>query len=476
MNPLGLILLFGNLLIAPAIIMLVRSTRGLVFSVVVGWVILSPRAGINLPGIPRFTKDFAVAYGVLIGVLLFRGDLIRRFKPRKIDVLLLMCLFGPFISSMMNGLGPWDATSELYGRVMVWGVPYLLGRVLVRNLDDVKDCALAVLLAGMVLVPFCLIEIRLSPQIHRWVYGTHPAPFHMAKRLGGYRPMLSFRHGIEVGTWLACSGAIGFWFSLVATRERMLWMPVRACTTILLIVNFMCRSLGSLVLLAGSIGVAIFSRSSRTKFALLLLTLATPTYLFLRITDVWSPDMLVNFVAQNIDESRASSFAARIHQEQVLGEKAKDRILFGWGGHNRFRVFDDFGQQTTVVDALWIITFGKYGLFGTIGLYGMLCVPSILIVRRTPARLLLHPMMAGVVGLILAVAIANGDSLQNAFYSPVMMIAAGVLATTSFSLRSWLSSQASSPPAARTAVQSPAITHRPQRSRAHETPGSPEHH
>ncbi|MCC5821687.1 MAG: hypothetical protein LAT64_00190 [Phycisphaerales bacterium] len=347
---------------------------------------------------------------------------------------------------MLNGLGAWDAGSEIYGRLIVWGVPYLAGRILVDSLDDVRQCALAVLLAGLIAVPLCLIEIRLSPQLHRWVYGFYQQPFHMSKRLGGYRPMLMFRHGIEVGSWLACSTAIAVWFALVTPRLRAFFFPPAAHAAILIGVSILSRSLGALALLAAATSVAVASRATRLKIFLLLLTLAVPTYLTVRVAGTWSPDFAVNVVETLVDPSRARSLNARITQEEVLSEKARERIFFGWGGHNRFRVFDDFGQQTTAVDALWLIIFGKYGLVGLASLYGLLCIPSIIIIWKTPARYLFHPNMAGVVALILAITIANADSLQNAFYSPLMMISAGVLATTALSLRDWLPKPGSQPP------------------------------
>lgn len=438
MNFLGLTLLLGNLVVAPVIMMVSRSVRAVVFAAAVGYVVLSPRAGVNIPGLPKFTKDAAISYGLLIGLALFRADLVRRFRPRWIDAFFVVAMCSPFVSSVTNGLGAWDGMSEFYGRMMTWGVPYLVGRMLIHSPEDVREFAIAVLLTGMAIVPLCLIEIRLSPQIHRWVYGVHATAFHMSIRLGGYRPTLMFRHGIEVGSCLACSTIIGVWFSLAARGVRPLGVPVRLHTAVIFFVSVISRSLGALILLFGSTGVAAFTRFSRLKIALLALALATPTYLAMRITGVWSPDFAVAIVEELVDPSRARSFAARIYQEQELGGKAKLRLPFGWGGHNRFRVFDDYGEATTVVDSLWLITFGKYGLVGLVGLYGMLCVPSILIVRRTPARYLLHARMAGVVGLILALAIANADSLQNAFYSPLMMMASGALATTAVSVRAWL--------------------------------------
>lgn len=460
MNSLGIIILFANFLIMPMIMAMVKGTRGVILSVAAGWIILSPRAGINLPGIPVLTKDFAVPYAAAIGILVTRSHLLRRLRFAWIDAFFVCALISPFASSISNGLGAWDASSEMYGRMATWGIAYLIGRIIVDNLKDVRDCAVAVMLAGIIIIPLCLFEIRMSPQLHRWVYGIYQQPFHMAKRLGGYRPMLMFRHGIEVGTWLASSGIIAVWFCLVNPRVRVLLAPVTVHAALLIIISLISRSLGSLALLFSSSLGATAARVLRMRIALLAIALSVPTYITLRASGFWSPDFIVEIVEQYGEPKRAASFAARVYQEEELGTKARQRLILGWGGHNRFRVFDDFGQQTTAVDPLWIIIFGKYGLFGLVSLYGMLCIPSILIVLRTPARYLFHANMAGVVALILALFIANADSLQNAFYSPLMMIAAGALATTAVSIRRWLPQPAPPPP--NTRPQSRRATHQPR--------------
>lgn len=451
MNPLGLILLFANFLIAPVIMAAVKGVRGVILAIAVGWIVLTPGAGINLPGIPQFSKDFAVPYAAAIGVLLTRGPLLRRLRFSWIDWFFVAAIISPFISSITNGLGLWDATSEVYGRLATWGIAYLIGRILVADLQDVRECALAILLAGLLIVPLCLIEVRLSPQLHRWVYGESLRRFHMTVRLGGYRPTLMFRHGLEVGLWLAYTSIIAVWFALTSPRTMLWRVPVRVHTGIILFTSVISRSLGALALMVIATAAAVTARSTKLRLIILALTLAVPGYLALRITGLWSPDFVVEVVETFGEPQRAASFAARVFQEEELGGKARERMAFGWGGHNRFRVFDDFGEQTTVVDSLWLIIFGKYGMFGLVSLYGMLCIPSILIVLRTPARHLFHANMTGVVALILALFVANADSLQNAFYSPLMMIAAGALATTAISIRRWLPQPTLPPPPTRPA-------------------------
>lgn len=438
MNVLGVAILALFILGGATAFAFVRGIRGITVIVAVGWLVVSPRAFIPLSGLPELTKDVGVSYAIVLGLLLARSDLLRAFRFRALDLFAAAWIVAPFVSSVTNGLGLWDACSELYERTFIWGVPYFVGRVGVRSLRDLRECAIGVIIAGLIAAPLCLLEIRLSPQIHRWVYGVHAAPFHMSMRLGGYRPTLMFRHGIEVGTWMACASIVAVWFGLVVGREKLMSIPMRAHGIGLFVVTVMCRSLGTLALLFGSIGIVLFTRATRMKAALMMLVLATPAYIGVRTTGIWSPEMIAGLVEEHIDPDRAHSMRARIIQEDEMGAKAADRLLFGWGGHNRFRVFDEYGEATTPIDALWMIAYGKNGLLGLIGLYGMLCVPAILIIHRTHAGLLLHPKMAGVVGLILALMIATGDSLQNAFFSPLMMIAAGGLVSTAASLRSWL--------------------------------------
>lgn len=438
MNAVGPIVLLAWLVIGPAIVALVAGVRGILLSIIAGWLVLSPLARFSFSGLPELTKDVCVSYGALLGVVCFRANILRNFRFRWIDAVFGMWVVSPFFSSMSNGFGPWDGMSELYTRVFEWGVPYFLGRASIRTLDDVREAATMVVIAGLLAVPLCLIEIRLSPQLHRWVYGRHVAGFAMTKRLGGYRPTLMMRHGIEVGMWMVLSTAVASWGALAAPGQRVWTIPIRAVAGVLIVVSLLCKSLGALAALFLAGGVGVVSRASRTRALLMALVLIPSVYITLRATQVWSPQAIGEFIAEHIDANRAQSMLARNADEVVLSNKALKRPFFGWGGRNNFRVFDDFGEQTTVVDALWLLAIGKNGLVGLAGLYATCALPSLLILRKTPPRLLMHRNMAPVVGLILALAMATIDSLMNAFFTPVMMVVIGVLATANDRLTGWL--------------------------------------
>ena len=59
-------------------------------------------------------------------------------------------------------------------------------------------------------MPFCLFEIRMSPQLHKCVYGSTSAP-RQTFRWGGFRPMVFMQRGLAVGIWMIAGVAVGMW-------------------------------------------------------------------------------------------------------------------------------------------------------------------------------------------------------------------------------------------------------------------------
>ena len=139
--------------------------RAVIVSFIVAWLYL-PVVNIALPGIPDLSKMSATCYGVLLATLLFDAGRITSFKPGWLDLPMLIWCFCPFASSMANGLGAYDGFSAALDQTVTWGVPYFLGRIYLNNLAGVRQLAVGVFVGGLSYVPFCLIESRLSPQMH----------------------------------------------------------------------------------------------------------------------------------------------------------------------------------------------------------------------------------------------------------------------------------------------------------------------
>ena len=61
---------------------------------------------------------------------------------------------------------------------------------------------------------------------------------------------------------------------------------------------------------------------------------------------------MVEFSQGTVGDDRAGSVQFRLDNENMLAKKAMQQPLFGWGGWNRARVFDESGNDLTVTDGV----------------------------------------------------------------------------------------------------------------------------
>ena len=85
----------------------------------------------------------------------------------------------------------------------------------------------------------------------------------------------------------------------------------------------------------------------------------------LRATGTWDGQNLID-AAKKVtgSEERVGSLSFRLYNENLLVEKARLRLVFGWAGYQRSFVTDEQGRFISVPDGMWILTLGKNGLFG----------------------------------------------------------------------------------------------------------------
>jgi len=190
------------------------ARRAVVMAFVGGWLFL-PVFGIDLKGIPPFSKVSASAYAVLLGAALFDWDRLLTFRPRWFDLPIFVWCFTPLASSISNQIGDYggvyDGLSACLSEIVLWGIPYFLGRVYFNDWESIKELAVGVFLGGLIYMPLCWAEMRFSPQFHKWVYGFHQHSFAQTIRSGGYRPMVFMQHGIACAMWMTASAIVGVW-------------------------------------------------------------------------------------------------------------------------------------------------------------------------------------------------------------------------------------------------------------------------
>src|SRR5260370_24213231 len=85
--------------------------------------------------------------------------------------ILVWCCVSTFVSAITNGLGFYDALSAVIANMLIWGVPYLLGRMYFGSVEGLRELAIGLMIGALAYVPFCLYEVRMSPQLHAKIYG-----------------------------------------------------------------------------------------------------------------------------------------------------------------------------------------------------------------------------------------------------------------------------------------------------------------
>jgi hypothetical protein len=414
--------LFGWIPVVIVLFAVLPAKSATAYAFAIGWCFL-PIAGYSLPGLPDYTKTFATSIGALLGLATFHAHLFLKLRGSLLDIALAVFCLSPYLSSVTNGLGAYDGLSAVIDQVVTWGLPYFVGRVVYRSVEDISALALAIVYCGFLYVPLCLWEVRMSPQLHANFYGFHQHSFAQTVRFGGWRPTVFMQHGLQVSLWM------GFCFLIVyiAWRAKMqlnrsipMWLMVAILGGTLVLL----KSFGALVLVMAGIGLYEFVRLTRIRSVYLLIPLLVAGYLLGRGSGAMTLESLVTLVQQNVNEDRAGSLQFRFDNENLLAAKARQQLLFGWGGWGRNRVFDENGKDLTVTDGLWIIIFGTQGMVGLISFYAMQLSGPIAVLTSIRFR-----SQHFSIALAIGCCIATVDTLPNAMPIPIIQVAVGAIVT-----------------------------------------------
>jgi len=371
---------------------ILRSRKAILLSLLGGNLLLPP-TGIALPGFPNYSKLVAAGLGAMLVAVLFASSNLFRWRPKLLDLFFLGFLIAPPISSLINGLGAYDAASTFANRFLEWGVAYWLGRALFTDLSALRDICVAIVLSAMMYVPLCAYEMVMSPQLSNQVYGFRPSGFGMTKRLGGWRPQVFMYHGLALAAWMAASALVA-WILWRSKAIRNIWgIPISWIAIGLVIFTIMLRSTGAAMLLLGLIAAAECIQATRLRPLLLALVLVPMGYIGMR-TLGWDGQQMVRFAEATVPE-RAGSLNMRLENDQMIADRAMQRPIFGWGGWGRWRVRNEFGKDITISDSWWGILVGSTGLFGLVCTYATFISPLFpLSLHKSRKRIFIGPLGA----------------------------------------------------------------------------------
>ncbi|PCJ30686.1 MAG: hypothetical protein COA90_08535 [Gammaproteobacteria bacterium] len=430
---------YTALIVWPLIAIYLYKTRTIqqatLWTIVGGFMFLPVRTAIDFPMIPPLEKNTIPVISALFGCWLVNKHNLRYFSDlRGVKYLVILLITVPFITAALNsdavynggrflpGISYYDGISTVVNQFLII-MPFFIGRSLFKTYAHQLLMFRFLVAAGLLYSIPMLLEVRLSPQLHVWVYGFFPHSFLQQMRFDGFRPVVFMGHGLLVSffTAIALISAVTLWESKVKSKK----IPASMVSYYLLVILLLCKSLASLLYGAGSfLIIKIIKPNGQHKIAVALVCLAM-LYPIMSITKTVPQDTLVN-IAVSMDDERAESLIFRFDNENTLLEHGRERFFFGWGGWGRNRVFDENGGEKTVTDGRWIITFGQFGIFGFIAEFGLLAV-AVLRAKKASKLLkdrseqLLLSSHALIVGLIML------DQLPNASLSPWLWLITGIL-------------------------------------------------
>lgn len=430
-------------LIALAVVKYHGRTKGVVWAIMIGALILPEAYEFDLPGLPPFDKELSIIVGVILG--LWASDALPQmpqaphgedlFAKRLIYGLASLLLLSSLLTVLNNtevlvfgpvriqGLGVRDLIT-MTSQCVVFLAPYFIAQRYLWDPDSHAMLLRAFVIAGLAYSLLILFEVRMSPQLHRWTYGYFQHGWEQHVRGGSFRPIVFQPHGLWIGILLMTCTMSAF----ILLRTRVSEMQPRL--QYLLAGFWLCgvllisRNLGASLLafifvpILWFLGPRLQVWISITVMAIFLI------FPILRQSEVVTFESTLDLVG-NISLERQQSLQFRVDNEALFLERAALKPLTGWGIWSRWRIRDSTtGEDVSTADGLWIIVLGERGWIGYIAYFGLLMAPTFLLLRAARR----HSLPSSTAGLALIMAAIIVYQVPNDTVGPLTLIIAGALA------------------------------------------------
>ena len=394
---------------------------------------------IALPTADPFNKATAIALGCLAGAILFDWPALRRFRPGWADLPLLAWCLVPLASASANGLPPTGGLAQARYLVLSWGVPYLMGRVYLTDPDALRRLPLGLVLAGVLYLPLCLVELIRRPFLYGMVYGAHPYQLLGAERFLGYRPMVFLEDGNQLGMWMAGAAVSAAWLWKAGRVPTFAGVPAGVVAALLVSATFLFQSHAAIALMLVSLALLLFvgqksavRRAPKRAWMIVVLVLGL----------VVGASVMV-FARQSFDPGFRTalrgafgavgkgSFTWRMARYEDHFPQIARRPILGWARPD-WSASADQTFVDPIGNGLWLHVLGRYGLLGLVSSAAVLTLPVLRVLRRVPRRTWYTPAGSAVSLLAVLLAINLVDSLLNSGWLLPLLAGAG-------GLNSWLS-------------------------------------
>tara|TARA_B110000503_G_scaffold110680_1_gene165589 strand:+ start:746 stop:2095 length:1350 start_codon:yes stop_codon:yes gene_type:complete len=394
------------------------------WTIVGGYLLLPVGVEFDFPLIPPLDKKSIPAIMAFIGCRYIANQKVRLLPPPGIERNLILILFLGSVATVLTngdpviepnryipGLSFHDTLSTVISQWLML-IPFILGMQIIRTHKDQVRLLRLLVIAGICYSILIIFEIRMSPQLHTWIYGFFPHSWSQQLRYGGYRPVVFLGHGLWVSIFIFM--ALGSIVSLSKLKLRSFRLPDNIIVIYFILLLILAKGVGSILLGLGLILAMVLLKKTLISKASILIAFAAILYPLLCIADLF-PHQYILEIINSLDPSRAESLGYRFSQETSLLERATQKILFGWGGWGRNRL------EESVTDGYWIILVGKYGLIGFAAIFGLMFT-SVLRTAKTCLSSTNKIQSQYIAGISLTLAFLMIDQIPNASINPIIWI------------------------------------------------------
>ena len=411
--------------------------------IVAGYLFLPTQVAFDLPILPSIDKNSVPSLVALVAILVLAGKtkvqdgavVLRGWLPAS-PILLLLCL-GLLASAALTvlsnpdplpigggvvlpGLRTYDAFAAVLSGIIEL-LPFLIARRLLGHPEQHRNLLRILCLAGLIYSVPILFEVRFSPQLNQMIYGFFPHSWIQHIRGGHYRPLVFLEHGLWLAIFMAGTALAAFtMFRIGMPGSRGKYL---AAGLWLVLILYLCRSLGSLVIGLLFISVLLLMKPRLQVVFAACLVGVIMLYPLLRGAGL-IPVERVNNLAASISDERSRSLQFRLLNEERLLEKANQRPVFGWGGWGRSLLYGEDASLSSTTDGFWVIAIGRDGWVGYLCRFGLLGIPIIILAIRR-RRYALRPETAGICLILTANMV---DLIPNASLTQITWLLAGALA------------------------------------------------
>lgn len=425
-----------------------HATRTVFYIFFVGVMFLPELVAFDAPLVPPLSKyEFSGLMGLAAAYLVHKDRVLNSKPFRGVDLFFVVLLLGNIGTVLSNqdtlsfGVYFWDRAGNLVAEPTILSahtakdiivvtvratlstyIPFLIGRVVFRTADDGRALMRGIVILALIYAPGCMLEARIAPQIHIWVYGYASTGFRGVVRGDGFKPVMFQNSGLAVATFLFC--ATGCAAMLAKRKENIFGLPALAAVGILLVTLALSHNVAALLYALIAVPVILISRGKLAITAAVVLALLVLLYPPIRAWEVFDVYAFIDWLME-ISPERADSLYVRFYNEDILYERASERLTFGWGGFGRSRVYDDRGNDICLTDGEWIIRIGSRGVVGFIASFGVILAPIFMAWRY--AHKISKERRAYVDALAIVCAMFAVDLLPNSLFTKLPYFFGGAL-------------------------------------------------